>query len=67
MLFFFLSFHICFTDETLKILRQIENQLVAPSPYQPTSVQMAKREIPELPDAQELVQMLEKIQRKLLI
>ena len=55
-----------FTDETMQIIQQVEHQLLAPSPTQPSNMQMAKRAIPELPNPHELVQMLEKIQQRLL-
>ncbi|XP_078343053.1 coadhesin-like [Oculina patagonica] len=55
-----------FRNETLQILRQIEDQLVIPSPTQPNNMRMVKRAIPEFPDPQELKQMLENIQRRLL-
>ena len=55
-----------FTDETMQILQQIEDQLVSHTPTQPSNMQMAKRAIRELPDLQELVKLLEKIQQKLL-
>ncbi|XP_078342899.1 uncharacterized protein LOC144628631 [Oculina patagonica] len=55
-----------FRNETLQILRQIENQLLSPTATQPSNRQMAKRAIPEIPDLQQLVQMLDSIQRRLL-
>ena len=51
----------CFTDQTLQILQQAENQLVNPS-----SSRLKRREIPELSNPQDLVQMLENIQGRLL-
>ena len=53
----------CVADQTLQILRQAENQLVNPSS---SSVRKMRREIPELSNPQDLVQTLEKIQRRLL-
>ena len=50
----------------MQILQQIEDQLVSPTPTQPSNMQRAKRAIRELPDPQELVKLLEKIQQKLL-
>ncbi|XP_078342844.1 uncharacterized protein LOC144628599 [Oculina patagonica] len=55
-----------FRNETLQILRQIENQLLSPTPTQPSGRQMAKRAIPDIPDLQQLVQILDNIQRRLL-
>ena len=51
----------CFTDQTLQILQQAENQLINSS-----SSRLRKREIPELSNPQDLVQMLENIQGRLL-
>lgn len=50
----------------MKILLQIENQLLVPTPSQPSSMQIAKRAIPEMANLQDVVQMLENIQRRLL-
>ena len=55
-----------FTDQTLQILQQVENQLISPNSSQLRSFQIAKRSIPELSTPQEMVEMLENIQRKLL-
>ncbi|XP_078343058.1 uncharacterized protein LOC144628817 [Oculina patagonica] len=55
-----------FRNETLQILKQIENQLLTPTPTQSGGRQMAKRAIPDIPDLQQLVQMLGNIQRRLL-
>jgi len=55
-----------FRNETLQILLQIQNQLLAPTPTLPSNMQIAKRAIPEMANLQDAVQMLENIQRRLL-
>lgn len=59
-------FFYCFTDETLQILVQIENQLLVPTPTQPSNLQMAKRAISNIANLQDVVKMLENIKRRLL-
>jgi len=51
----------CLTDQTLQILQEAENQLV-----NSRNVRFVKREILELSSTQDLAQMLENIQRRLL-
>lgn len=61
-----LGFLLCFSDETLQILLQIENQLLVPTPTQPSNMQVAKRAIPEMVNLQDVVQILENITRRVL-
>ena len=61
-----LDFFYCFSDETLQILLEIENQLLVPTPTQPSNMQVVKRAIPEMANLQDVVQMPENIQRRLL-
>ena len=55
-----------FADETMQILRQAANQLLTPSSSRMSNIQMMKRAIPDFPNLQDVVQMLENIQRRLL-
>jgi len=55
-----------FRNETLQILVQIENQLLVPTPTQPSNLQMAKRAIPNMANLQDVVKMLENIKQRLL-
>ena len=56
----------CFADQTLQILQQAENQLINPSSSRLRDVRLMRREVPELSNPQDLAQMLENIQRRLL-
>ncbi|XP_020619747.1 uncharacterized protein LOC110057496 [Orbicella faveolata] len=55
-----------FRNQTLQILQQAESQLVNPRSSRLRDIRKMKREIPELSNPQDLVQMLENIQRRLL-
>ena len=55
-----------FSDETIVILKQIENLLAGPTTSPANNRQMAKRDIREFPDTRELLELLNKIHQKLL-
>ena len=66
-LFFFLFRSAFFlADETMQILYQAESQLQAPNSATTTNMPMAKKSIPDFPNIQDVVQMAENIQRRLL-
>lgn len=55
-----------FSDETIDILKQIENSLAGPTTSPANNRQMAKRDIREFPDTRELLELLNTIHQKLL-
>lgn len=55
-----------FRNETIDILKQIENSLAGPTTSPANNRQMAKRDIREFPDTRELLELLNKIHQKLL-
>ena len=55
-----------FSDETIDILKQIENSLAGPTTSPANNRQMAKRDIREFPDTRELLELLNRIHQKLL-